>query len=91
MNPNKLSLPKHQASDLAKIDIRHSFRPSQFYNLARHPAINQIENVNMDEGRFFIHLNEGFEYAPNGYGYKKCMSFGSVREARKEIGKAKWL
>lgn len=85
------SIPKHQPSDIAKVNITHSFKPAQFYNLARNPAIAEIENVNMDEGRFSISLNDGFEYADNGYGYKQFMTFGSVREARKEIGKVKWL
>lgn len=62
----------------------------QIIEIAEHPAIAEIENVSMDEGRFFVHLNEGFEYAPNGYGQISVMSFGSVREARKEIGKVIW-
>lgn len=74
---------------VARVEIVHSFRPSQFDKLARHPAVAEIENVGMDEGCFFVHLREGFEYAPNGYGHKGTMSFTSLRDAWREVRRAR--
>ena len=71
----------------ARIDIRHSFRPASFKKLAEHPAVEEIDNFSMDEGRFFVHLKDGYEYAPNGYGQKGIMSFGSIKEANAELKK----
>ena len=71
----------------AQINITHSFKPQQFKKLAEHPAVIEIENVSMDEGRFFVHLKDGYQYAQNGYGLQSIMSFGSVMEAKLELAK----
>lgn len=70
----------------AKIDIRHSFPWRIFTSLSQHPAIEEIENIAMDEGRFFVHLRAPWAWSCSQVSDpQRTHSFGSVREARAEL------
>ena len=68
-----------------RVDKRYNSK--RFEHLASHFAVDEIENMDMDDGVFFVHLKEGYEYGENGYGHKHTMSFTSIPEARKELKK----
>jgi hypothetical protein len=71
----------------AKIDVDDRYKKTFFQALARHPAIEEIDNHGMDDGRFFVHLKPNFRWYPETEDH--CtMSFGSISEARQEL---KWI
>lgn len=69
---------------MVKLDVRRSPK-SRFKPLMHFDCIDEIEDHGMDEGCFFVHLKEGYNYAPNGHGYEYTMSFDNVVEAVKEV------
>lgn len=77
----------------AKINIQHSFNPSIFKKLAAQSCVEEIENIDMDEGRFFVHLRAGYQFEPDGHAApddeQRTRSFDSVKEAYAAIVKAK--
>lgn len=42
--------------------------------------VDEVEDRDMDEGRFFVHLKAPWTY-DEGHGIQRTRSFGSVREA----------
>lgn len=49
--------------------------------------VDDVENEGMDEGRFFVHLTQAWEYPPPYYG-QRTKSFGSFREAQAMVKRA---
>lgn len=49
------------------------------------PRIEEIEDAGMDEGRFFIHLKAGFDWAIDPFNTIRTRSFGSRAEALKAL------
>jgi hypothetical protein len=72
---------------MGKISLDRRYNSKKFEHLATHYAVDEIENMDMDDGVFFVHLKDEYEYAENGYGHKKTMSFTNISEARKELKK----
>ena len=67
----------------ASIDIGNS-RPDKFKSLAKHPAIEEIEDNGIaEEGRFFVHLIEGYQWGVPYEGRSK--SFASIKDAREML------
>lgn len=52
----------------------------QVRKLMSHPAVADVENEAMDEGRFFVHLDTDHEW-PKPYHGQHTKSFGSYDEA----------
>lgn len=48
-------------------------------NKINHPAVDNVEDAGMDEGRFFVHLKKGYSWAKDDIQHSK--SFGSVEDA----------
>ena len=61
----------------------------RFAKLARHLVIEEIEDIGMDPGRFFVHLIDGYSFNddPLDKQPQTLKSFGSVAEARKGLKK----
>lgn len=66
----------------AKINLDNRMNPERFQSLAKHPALDEIENIGTDDGEFFIHLKSDYEFGPNGYGVKGTQCVSSIKEAR---------
>lgn len=66
---------------------------SQLEKLYSTGRVADVENEGMDEGRFFVHLKAGYDYATqdrNGPDdIRLSMSFGGFREAIREVKNAK--
>ena len=72
---------------MGKVNLDNRFTTKQFEHLASHYAVDEIENMSMDDGVFFVHLKDGYQCEENNYGHKQTMSFTSIPEARKELKK----
>lgn len=60
--------------------VDHRFNPGYFKKLAEHPAIEEIENMDMDDGRFFVHLKKEYRWCLRE---DNCtQSFGNIKEVR---------
>lgn len=66
----------------ALINLDERYNRNRFASLANHPMLDEIENENMDDGRFFIHLKKGYKFKQNPYGAEYLKSVGSIKEAR---------
>lgn len=53
---------------------------NQVRKLMSHPAVADVENEAMDEGRFFVHLDSDHEW-PAPYHGQHTKSFGSYADA----------
>lgn len=47
--------------------------------------VEEIECEGMDEGRYFVHLNEAYCYEDYGNDKVRTKSFGSFREAQRAL------
>lgn len=54
-------------------------------SLLRDKRVSEVGGEGMDEGRFFVHLKEGFDWNSDPHNIMKSKSFGSVREAREGL------
>jgi coenzyme F420-reducing hydrogenase beta subunit len=68
-----------------KIYCDERYRGVTFSALKKYAhLIDEIENMNMDDGRFFVHLKEGLNY-PVPYEDCTSKSFGNQREAARML------
>lgn len=49
------------------------------------PRIEEIENAGMDEGRFFVHLKNGYSWSIDPRYACVSKSFGNVRDLRNAL------
>lgn len=67
---------------MAKISNTNGFRAmATLRKAATDPRVAEIEGAGMDEGRVFIHLHEGFWFAPYRGGTHSVGSAAEIREA----------
>lgn len=50
--------------------------------LLKHEAVREVEDEGMDEGRFFVHLKQGWLWTYDDKNKGRSKSFGSLNEAR---------
>ena len=71
---------------MGKVDTDRRYKRGFFDKLAQHPAIAEIENWGMDDGRFFVHLKAPHAWAEShSSDPQRMQSFGSIGEARSEL------
>ena len=54
---------------------------TQIAKLKATGKVVDVEDESMDEGRFFVHLTEGYTWN-EGYGIQRTKSFGGFREVQ---------
>lgn len=61
----------------------------QFASLMKDPRVIDAEDEGADEGRFFVHLREGFDWCIDPKEVRRSASFGSMAEARAALRRVK--
>jgi len=66
-------------------------RTSEGHSMQRlkaHPAVQDVDCEGLDEGRFFVHLKQGYDWKTDPQQVVRTRSFDSIKDARAAIAKA---
>lgn len=58
-------------------------------SLKKNSKVDDVEDGNLDDGRFFVHLKTGWDFGTDPRQVVRTKSFDSVAAARKAIAAAK--
>lgn len=64
---------------------------AQIEKLKATGKVDDVENEGMDEGRFFVHLNEGHDFCTDPHNVIRTKSFGGYAEAYHAVKNAERL
>lgn len=58
-------------------------------SLLKHPAVQEVDGEGLDDGRFFVHLKDGWDWCYDPHSVTRSKSFSSVKEAREWLKRIK--